>query len=445
LQSEVRSVVSLSILYAIRMLGLFMVLPILAIYGADLDGASPAKLGLALGIYGLTQAFFQIPLGMLSDVIGRKPIIVLGLVVFAVGSYVAANSDTVFGLIIGRALQGSGAIASTIMALISDLTSEKNRTKAMASIGASIGLSFSLAIIIGPSVAGSFGLSGVFYLSVFLAFIGILIALFVVPSPEKSSAHREVRAAPELFKSMLQHAQLRRLYVGIGCLHASLTALFTVIPVNLLRDYGMPQSDHWQVYLPVMVIAFLLAVPAIVAAERKGKGKEVFVAAIAVLFISLVLFAFLDGFYLFLVALFIYFVAFNALEAMLPSLVSKISPAGSKGTAMGLYSSSQFFGAFIGGALGGLILQYWGKTEMFLFSAGLSWIWLIYASTMTRARPLKSICYPVNSGLDSYDLDHVAGVEESFYSEEDRIVYLKVDSVRLDNTALEEAILKFQA
>lgn len=439
MHSQVRSVASLSLLYAFRMLGLFMVLPVLMLYGTDYAGATPFLLGLALGVYGLAQAVFQIPLGLLSDLLGRKPVILVGLLVFALGSVVAGTAESVEGLIIGRALQGAGAIASAIMAMVADLTTEENRTKAMAAIGASIGLSFSIAMVLGPVAASAAGLSGVFLLTSVLAVAGMLIVLFVVPTPSLSGErHRDVGAIPALIKTTAVNPQLLRLNFGIFSLHCILMSAFVVIPQLLEFELGIDRGMHWLTYLALMGGALVIMMPFMLFAERRRQVKHVFLAAIFLLGLTLVLLAFFRSeVILALGLLLLFFVGFNLLEATLPSLVSKLSPAGAKGTAMGLYSTSQFLGAFVGGTFGGWLLQHQSAQVVMMTGAGLAGLWLLVAMTMRPPRYLESLCLTVNPGfIATMDVLEIEGVEEALLVPEDGLLYLKVDKNRLDEHAL---------
>jgi len=423
LKSEVRTVASLALLYMVRMLGLFMVLPVLFIYGESYAGASAVTLGLALGVYGLTQAVFQIPLGMLSDFFGRKPIIVLGL--------------------LGRVLQGSGAIASTIMALVSDLTSDKNRSKAMAAIGASIGLSFMLSLILGPVLAARWGLSGIFVLAFALSLVGIGVLLMGVPSATNTKVtSREVGAVPSLILKVIKNSDLTRLNIGIFSLHAVLTAMFVAVP-GMLVSSGVDQTDHGLVYLPVMLVSFLVAVPLMMAFEKRGKGKEVFLAAILLIVLSLIFLGLKPVLSFLLGLLFLFFVAFNLLEAMLPSLVSKLAPAGMRGTAMGVYSTSQFLGAFVGGTVGGLLVFNWGSSTLFFFCAAVCGFWLFTALTMSRPKALSNVSYAVRPGVVDLDLLSHQGVEDAIYIEDEGLVYMKVDQSRIDLAALKTLIAPY--
>ncbi len=438
--SEIKVVSSLALLYAFRMLGLFMVLPVLMLYGDDYQGSTPFLLGMALGIYGLTQACLQIPLGLLSDIWGRRPVILLGLAVFAVGSLVAASADTVLGLIVGRALQGAGAIASAIMALVADLTSEQNRTKAMAAIGGSIGVAFSVALVLGPVVAGLGGMAAVFGLSAALAAIGLLVVWRLVPDPPILAAtSRNHRPLPGLIAGALRNPELLRLDWGIFCLHFMLMASFVAVP-GMLAGFGFDREAHWQVYLPVMVLAFLAMLPFMILAERKRQVKPVFLGAIAVLGLAELGLALWHGQIVAgLALLFAFFIAFNLLEATLPSLISKLAPAESKGTAMGIYSTSQFLGAFAGGSAGGLALQYWGLASVFLVCGVIASIWWLVGFFMRPPRHLSSMRLRVAAGSGALAVSALAlpGVEQAHWTAADGFLCLKVDEREFDHKQLQ--------
>lgn len=437
---ERQAVASLSVLYAFRMLGLFMVLPVLSLYGDNYSGSSALLLGLALGAYGCSQALLQIPFGILSDRIGRKPVIALGLLIFAAGSVLAACADSIYELILGRFLQGCGAIASAIMALVSDLTSEENRTKAMASIGASIGLSFSLALVLGPLLASAGGLSVIFSVTALLAVIGLLVLWRWVPSPiVQERRHREAGAVPELFWSTLRNRELLRLNFGIFTLHACLMASFLVLPNILELNLGLERERHWSIYLPILLLAFVVMLPFIIVAEKKRKIKPVFVSAVALLVTMLAVQGVVQySIGLMLTALFLFFVAFNLLEATLPSLVSKVAPAGSKGTAMGLYSTCQFLGAFLGGVAGGWALQHYGAAAVYWGCAGLACLWLLVAFAMRPPRFLSGVFVSLEGGdldVSAAALRELSGVHELVLIREEQAAYLKVDTREFDREA----------
>jgi MFS family permease len=374
---ERRTVSSLALLYSFRMLGLFMVLPLLAVYGVDLPGASPFLIGLALGVYGLSQALLQIPFGWLSDRIGRKPVIVGGLVLFALGSLVAATADSITGVVLGRALQGAGAIAATIMALLADLTREEQRTKAMAVVGISIGLSFALALIIGPLVAARGGLAAVFYLTAVLAVAGIVLVIWRVPTPPRmAGGHDDTGAVPGLLVQSIKDVRLMRLNFGVFVLHFVLMACFLVVPQLLESVADIAKEQHWQVYLVALVLSVIAMAPLMRNAEKGGRPQSTFALAIALLLVSLALLGFVPRTGLVYLGLWLFFTGFNYLEATLPSLVSKTVFAGGKGTALGVYSTCQVLGAFTGGAIGGWVLQQGSVTALFYVCIVLVGIWL---------------------------------------------------------------------
>lgn len=446
---ERRVVLSLAALYAFRMLGLFMLLPVLALYGDDYRHANPLLLGLALGAYGFSQAVLQIPFGMASDRIGRKPVILAGLLLFALGSVVAALSDSIYELIAGRFLQGCGAISAAVMALLTDLTSEENRTKAMATIGASIGVSFSLALIIGPLLAAWAGISAIFWLTAALALIGIYILYQLVPAVERPPRTvREAGAVPRLLGQTLRHKELLRLNVGIFVLHFVLMASFMVLPLILEQQLLIPRERMWMVYLPVLGGAFVAMLPFIILAEKRRQIKPVFLLAIVLLAAMEFALIFTPPSMVFtLAALFFFFMAFNLLEATLPSMVSKVAPVGGKGTATGIYSSCQFMGAFCGGSVGGLLLQQQGAAGVFGVCGLLVLLWLAFAWFMQPPRFLASLLIPLR-GQDAQTitarLRMVDGVVEVLVIESEDTAYLKVDPRKVDRKAL-TAIIESQA
>ena len=361
------------------MLGLFMVLPILALYMDAYPGFSPLMLGICLGMYGLTQAALQIPLGLLSDKIGRRPVIIGGLLVFVLGSLVAASAETSTGLIVGRAIQGAGAIASTLMALLSDLTSEENRTKAMATIGASIGMSFMLAMVIGPLIATALGLPGVFWVTALLGCLGIIIFMRWVPKAVTVQRNRETHTDLQQIRGLLKDPNLLRLNFGIFALHLILMAAFVVIPVLLSEELGIVGADLWWVYLLLLGGGFVAMLPVMIAGEKLQRQKLSFTTAVACVTLAMLLLALFRSPLLTPIMLLLFFAAFNLLEASLPSWLSKVCPAGRKGTAMGIYSTSQFFGAFVGGVLGGWSVQQLGVDSLFLLLAAIGLVWWLLA------------------------------------------------------------------
>ena len=430
---ERRAVVTLASLFSLRMIGLFMIMPVFALYGRELAGATPVLIGLAIGVYGLAQALLQIPLGLLADRMDRKKLILLGLLMFVAGGAVAALSDHIVGVIVGRAIQGAGAISGVVMALLADLTREEQRTKAMASIGASIGLSFGLAFVLGPWLAGMFGLHGLFWSTALLGLFGMAVCQWLVPRPLRHVAHTPASYGQQLRES-LRDVELLRLNAGIFTLHAVMTACFTVLPLLLLQNGGLEAARHGWVYLPVLFGSFFAIVPAIIVAERKRRMRLVFLLAIAILAAGLSLLAGFHGSLWALVGgMLVFFVGFNLLEALLPSLVSKLCPPGGKGTAMGIYSSSQFLGAFVGGVLGGFLQAYYGVAVLFAVLAAMVLVWWALAVRMpdppflaSVVLRLESMPAPVLAGLAA-DLRAVAGVKEVVVVPADAVAYLRVD------------------
>jgi MFS family permease len=443
---ERRAAISLASIYALRMLGLFLILPVFALYAQHLQGVTPLLVGLAVGVYGLTQSLLQIPFGLLSDRIGRKPVIVGGLLLFALGSVLAATSDGIQGIILGRALQGSGAVAAAVMALAADLSREEIRTRVMAVIGMSIGASFILAMVLGPVLNHWIGVPGIFWLTALLALVGTLVALFVVPTPARSSVHRDAEAVPALFGAVLRNVDLFRLNFGVFALHLMMTALFLAVPLEL-RTLGVAPQHHWMVYLPVMLLSVAAMVPFIILAETRHHMKGVLLGAVLALGVAQLGLYWLGGSMPGLVAgLLLYFTAFNLLEASQPSLVAKMSPAEAKGTAMGFFTSSQFMGAFAGGLLGGWAHQHFGVLGVFLVGATAALVWLLVAAGMSNPRYLSTQLLKVGELDESaarelaVRLRGIPGVAEAQVVAEDGIAYLKVDDKHLDHAALDNLV-----
>ena len=436
---EFRAAAALAAVFSVRLLGLFMIYPVFAAYAGTLAGANPYLIGEALGIYGLSQGLLQIPFGLLSDRVGRKVMIVLGLVLFGAGSAVAAISATIGGVIIGRALQGAGAVGSAILALVADLTGEDSRTAAMAMVGITIGASFLVALLAGPVVANFIGVAGIFWLMVALALVGIAITQFVVPSPPRLRVHRDAEAVPALLGAVLRNRELLRLDIGIFALHAMLTASFLVVPDLLRGTVGVAVHDQWIVYLPVLLVSIAAMVPAIIVAEKYRRMKGVFIGAVITLVASQIMLFYGSGdVFVLLAALIVFFSAFNVMEASLPSLISKVAPPDVKGTAMGVYSSLQFLGIFVGGVIGGMAHQHGGSPGVFVLTTVLAVIWLIAAAGMAQPSYLTTRLVPIAENKLSGAADlaaklrHVPGVAEAVIIAEEGVAYLKVDTKTFD-------------
>lgn len=444
LPSERRAALSLSSLYVLRMLGLFMILPVFALYSDELTGATPLLIGLAIGAYGLTQACLQIPFGMLSDRLGRKPVIIAGLLIFAFGSVVAALADHIIWIVVGRALQGAGAIAAAIVALAADLSREEQRTKVMAFIGVSIGISFALALILGPVLNTWLGIAGIFWFTAGLALIGIALVVVWVPTPIRSCRQRDSRPVPAQFRRLLSHGQLVRLDISIFLLHLVLTASFMAIPLVLRDTVGLDPAYHWLLYLLVLPPSVLLMVPCIIMAEKHRQMKPVLLGTILSLMLSALLFTqAAAGLWWVGMTLVIYFTAVNVLEAVMPSLVSRHAPADAKGTALGIYSSSQFLGAFSGGALGGWLYGLYGADGVFLGTALVLVLWWLIAMGIQSPQHLSSYLLKINA-LTPADAEQMAqtlsripGVAEAVVVPDEGVAYLKVDRRHLNPADLQ--------
>ncbi|WP_076538606.1 MFS transporter [Shewanella sp. UCD-KL21] len=424
---------SLASVFGLRMMGLFMIMPVFALYGQHLEGFSPLWVGIAIGAYGLTQAVLQIPMGMLSDKYGRKPIILAGLVVFAIGSVVAAMSDHIYGVVLGRAIQGMGAIAAAVLALAADLTRDEQRTKVMAIIGMCIGFSFALSLLAGPIVAQYAGLEGLFFLTAILAVVGMIIVQVLVPNPVSQAPKGDTVATPTKLKRMLMDPQLFRLDAGIFILHLVLTAVFVALPLDLV-DAGLVKEKHWMLYFPAFIGAFFLMVPLIIIGVKRNNTKTMFQISLMIMMLALAAMgSYADNLWVLSAAVVLFFTGFNYLEASLPSLIAKFCPVGDKGSAMGVYSTSQFLGAFCGGMLGGGAYQLVGAAGVFYVALGLMFIWLLLTIGMEKPVLLKSYTLEAQVKDRSHakdmatQLSQLSGVAEAIVVMEEKAAYLKVD------------------
>jgi MFS family permease len=379
---EIRASASLASIFALRMLGMFLILPVFAVHAKTMPGGDNATLiGLAMGIYGLTQSLGQIPFGAASDRYGRKRIIIIGLILFALGSFIAAAASSLLWVIIGRAIQGAGAISAAVTAFIADTTREEHRTKAMAMVGGSIGLTFALSLVAAPLLYQAIGMGGIFTLTGILSLVAIFVVAYVVPPAPKMVALPKVP-----FSTVLKDRELMRLNYGVFVLHLSQMAMFVVVPSALVQFAGFPVPEHWKIYLPVVLASFLLMLPPVFVGERHGKMKHVFVGAIGLML------AVQAGFWFFMQSsahwavlvglLLAFFIAFNILEATQPSLVSRIAPPAAKGAALGVYNTLQALGLFCGGALGGWLNQHVGGYAVFVVCTAVTLVWLIMAFSM---------------------------------------------------------------
>ncbi|KTD33527.1 transporter, major facilitator family [Legionella nautarum] len=429
-----------------------MLIPVFTVFATQLQGATPALIGLALGSYGLSQGILQMPFGMLSDRFGRKPILTIGLLFFIGGSILGALSHSIYTMILARTLQGTGAIGSVLIALLADLTPDEQRTKAMAVIGMTIGLSFSLAMVLSPALTHHYGLAGIFYLTAVLALLGLLLLHTVIPTPTKERFHIDSEADSSLFKTVIRNKHLQRLNAGIFFQHFILTATFYAIPFLLqqqIKDGHL--AEQWHFYLPLMIFAFLLMVPFILLAEKKRQMKFVFLLSVFIILVAQFFLALTGQHWLSLCALmFLYFAAFNILEALLPSLVSKQAGPTSKGTAMGVYSSSQFLGIFVGGLAAGLLYQFAGNLGIFFCNAAISLLWLSLSFFMKPEAYLSTVIlsYPstVKNETDlERQLKKLPGIKEVLIAKEERVIYVRVDKASYQSGSAEKFLLDFNA
>lgn len=445
---ERRATAALAAIYACRMLGLFMLLPVLAVAGAGYAHATPLLIGAALGIYGLTQALLQIPFGLASDRLGRKPVIAFGLALFVVGSLVAATTTDMRWLILGRALQGSGAVAATIMALLADLTSDEQRTKAMAVVGVSIGASYMVALVLGPVVAGWVGLQGLFLAIAVMGGVALLLLWLRVPTPSIHRPQRDALPAGGQLAAAIRQRNTWRLHLSVFALHALMTASFLVVPGLLVSVVGIAIERHWWFYLPVLVVSVVLMIPLLVAAERHQRLRAVFIGCVLSLGgVQLVLALFADVAAALVAALLIFFTAFNAMEALLPSVISRAAPLAGKGATLGVFSTAQFLGAFVGGFGGGFLLARFGVTGVLLAGTAVALVWLVAIfplqappRLLTRSVDLGNIG-PDRAAALSAELMDLPGVAEVLVLAEEGVAYLRVERENYDPERVRRTLL----
>lgn len=438
---EKRAIIGLGGIFALRMLGLFMIVPVFSVYGTQYAHATPFLIGLAIGVYGLGQALFQIPVSLLADKLPRKPIIIAGLLVFALGGIICALATDIYTVILGRFIAGSGAVSAVVMALLADVTREQHRTKAMATMGLTIAMSVMVAFGLGPFLTHVLDISGLFWVTVVSAFLAIGL-LFIVPTPTRVLKHNLANySVKQQFIDVLKISDINRLHIAVFALHLSMTAMFTLLPQQFSKVLGLTVAQQGYVYLPLLLVGFMIAVPLIVIAEKRRKMRPIFLASLATLVLGLGVLAVASQASIGLIlGLGIYYIGFNSLEATIPSWISKKAPVANKATAMGINSSAQFLGAFAGGALGGMLLAQ---------SASVAWAVLAVITLVALG-----LIFPINSppyltsltltlpqilpqGFDnwtnfSHQVTSLAGVEELVMMQKEGIAYLKVDKSQLD-------------
>ncbi|GJC31790.1 MFS transporter [Acinetobacter sp. KAM398] len=438
---ERRSTFALSSIFALRMLGLFMIIPVFSVVGQSYQYATPALIGLAVGVYGLTQAILQIPFSLIADRYSRKPLVVLGLLLFALGGAIAAMSDTIYGVIIGRAIAGGGAVSAVVMALLADVTREENRMKAMAVMGMSIGMSFVVAFSLGPWLTGLVGISGLFWVTTVMGLAAILMLLLV---PKVTRHHRNFQQGYiTQLKQVLKMGDLNRLHVSVFTLHLLLTAMFIYVPSQLIQFADIPLQHHGWVYLPLLLVSLFVAFPSIVLAEKYRKMRGIFLTAIAGIILGLLVLIFgFESKYILLLGLGLFFIAFNVMEALLPSWLSKAAPIQSKATAMGVNASSQFLGAFFGGMIGGQLLMLNHTAMGWSILTAIAIIWLLVSFGLAQPRYLSSLVLrlPENRETDEWtsQLLAIRGIEEVVVMSDQQVAYVKVDKQHIDDAARQQ-------
>lgn len=444
---ERRASIGLAGIYGLRMLGLFIILPVFVLYAEHLPGGeSHLLMGIALGAYGLTQAILQIPAGWMSDRYGRKPVIYISLLLFALGSFIAALADNIYWIIIGRVVQGAGALNAAVMALAADLTREEVRIRTMAIIGMTIGVTFSLSLILSPLLNGVIGVPGIFALTGVLALLALLVVRLVIPDPVITRFHSEAEANGKRFGEVLRNRDLLRLNFGIFSVHAILMSVFMQVPF-LLQVGGLEASQHWKIYLPVMLAAFVLMLPLIFIAEKRGKTKQIFMLSILLAAIAQAMLIFIPhNLWSVTAALLVFFTAFNVLEAKLPALISIVAPLAARGTAMGVYSSVQFLGAFFGATAGGALMQYIGGNAVFVFGFVLLLLWLAVAAGMQSPAAVHTRLYhlPMMDDMAAVELRQrlaqIAGVREVIVVATENMACLKVDRHGFDEAEVKQLL-----
>ena len=429
---EIRATLSLGAIFALRMLGLFLILPVFSVHAKDLQGGDDLTLvGIALGIYGLTQGMLQIPYGIAADRYGRKRIIVIGLILFALGSFIAALADHIWLTILGRFIQGAGAISAAVMALAADLTRDEHRTKTMAVIGASIGLVFAVSLVLAPAMYRWIGMAGIFAFIGVLATVAIWVVLQVVPPEPPVHQHAGADLSEATLGAVLRNPELARLNIGMFLLHLVQITMFIVVPRALVSEGGLALERHWMVYLPVVLVSFLLMIPPLLAAEKRGRMRVVFIGSVMLLGIVQVWLAgWASSVWSIGAAVLVYFIGFNLLEALLPSLVSRIAPPRAKGTALGVYNTMQALGLFTGGVLGGWLAQHYGADTLFHVNAVLVLAWVVIAWRMRPPPAASSRTVPIDGAVDAARLRAallgVQGVREAIVVPEEGVAHLKV-------------------
>ncbi len=427
----------LSFIVALRFFGLFIVLPILSIYALQMPGATPFLAGLAVGGYAVTQALFQVPFGIISDKLGRKPVLFFGLVIFIIGSVIAALSDNIYMLLIGRFLQGAGAIGSVVSAMIADLVKEEQRAHAMAIMGGTIALSFAAAMIIAPTVGPAWGYDKLFWITAILSVVAMGILFTSVPNPPKI-VHTYSQTESK-FTEVFKDKALVRMYITFLFHSSIMTMAFFIIPLVITQSvteggFGWAHSELWKVYFPAMIFGFFAMAPAAIYGEKHGKGKEIFMISIVTIFLGFLAMGFATSAWLFILGVVLFFIGFNMFEPLLQSFVAKYAKVHQKGAALGVANTFAYTGIFLGGLLAGWVIQHYDRGVLALIIGGISLLWFIWVYTMPSPNNRGNVYLP----LDIFDREKVAAlteheaIVESYVNETEQIAVVKFNKDLID-------------
>ena len=442
----IKQIMPLSLIVALRFFGLFIVLPVLSIYALEMDGATPFLAGLVVGGYALTQAAFQVPFGLMSDKVGRKKTLLFGLLIFIAGSVIAAMSDNIYMLLVGRFLQGAGAIGSVVSAMIADLVKEEQRAHAMAIMGGTIAMSFAAAMIIAPIVGGHWGIDKLFWLTAVLSVMAIAILFTAVPQPPKivHSYSEEESKMLDVFKDK----SLTRMYITFLFHSSIMTMAFFIIPMVMTQSlddggFGWAKVELWKVYLPAMIFGLLAMGPAAIFGEKYGKGREVFMVSVAVIFLGFLAMGFATTPWLFIVGVVLFFIGFNMFEPLLQSFVAKFAKVHQKGAALGVANTFAYVGIFFGGLLAGWLMQHYDREVLASFVALLSVAWFVWVATMPNPNNRGNVYLP----LDIFNREKVASlteheaIVESYVNETENIAVVKYEKDLIDEDEIRGMLL----
>jgi predicted MFS family arabinose efflux permease len=442
----IKQIMPLSLIVALRFFGLFIVLPVLSIYALDMPGATPFLAGLVVGGYALTQAIFQVPFGLMSDKVGRKKTLLFGLLIFIAGSVIAALSDNIYVLLAGRFLQGAGAIGSVVSAMIADLVKEEQRAHAMAVMGGTIALSFAAAMIIAPIVGGNWGIDKLFWLTAALSVVAIFVLFTAVPQPP-TIVHSYAEEESKMI-SVFKDKSLTRMYITFLFHSSIMTMAFFIIPMVMTMSpeeggFGWAKSELWKVYLPAMVFGLLAMGPAAVFGEKYGKGREVFMISVAVIFLGFIAMGFATTAWVFIVGVVLFFIGFNMFEPLLQSFVAKFAKVHQKGAALGVANTFAYVGIFLGGLLAGWLMQHYGRGVLSIVVAVIAIAWFIWVATMPNPNNRGNVYLP----LDIFDRNKVAAlteheaIVESYVNETENIAVVKYEKDMIDEDEVRGMLL----